>query len=295
MRRFRTMGCAATLMAAALMGGCTMEQMAKQESAGVPVRVLTCNLRGALIEDGEDSWSMRRTICLDVMHRQDADIYCFQEMQTPNREAIEESFPDYRFFGALDRPSGGHPMDGILYRKDRFRELGAGTYALSDHPHMIGSTDWEHECPRFVNFLVLQEIPSGKVFRIVNTHLDHRSQIAREKGAAMINEESAAYPADMPQILTGDMNSSIDNPALQKFLQAGWIDSFREATGIVEPGFTYHAFRGPEYDGRLCNKIDFIFVRGNCGVADSAIIKERGSTGRFPSDHYFVRADLLLK
>lgn len=272
-----------------------MVQTVDQQTEFRPIRICSCNLRGALLEDGKDSWRERRSICLEVLRRQNADIYCFQEMQTPNREAVEEAFPDYRFFGALDRPAGGHPMNGILYRKGRFRECGAGTYALSDHPHMIGSADWENQFPRFVNFLILQEIASGRTFRIINTHLDHQSQIAREKSTVMINEESTAYPAELPQILTGDMNSSIDNPALQKLLAAGWSDSFREATGIVEPGFTYHAFHGPKYTGSLRNKIDFIFVRGSWKIIDSQIVKDRGPSGHYPSDHYFVRADLGLE
>ena len=289
-----------TLLAAATMmmitGGCCMAKTeADNPQSPGTVRVMTCNLRGALIEDGQDSWGMRRPICLEALRKENADIYCFQEMQSPNRDAIEEAFPDYRFFAALDRPRGGHPMNGMMYRKSRFRELGAGTYALSEHPHMIGSTDWDHDCPRFVNFLVLQELSSGKVFRIANTHLDHISQVAREKGTALIIEESAAYPDDMPQILTGDMNSSIDNPALQQLLRAGWLDTFREATGITEPGFTYHAFRGPDYKGRLTGKIDFIFVRGSWNILNSRIVKERGASGRYPSDHYFVTADLVLK
>lgn len=295
MKRFGIIIHVIILMTAVLAGGSGTGQTADRRTEFIPIRVCSCNLRGALLEDGENSWSERRSICLKVMRRQNADIYCFQEMQTPNREAIEEAFPDYRFFGALDRPGGGHPMNGILYRKSRFRECGAGTYALSDHPHMIGSADWKNKFPRFVNFLILQEIASGKIFRIINTHLDHQSQIAREKSTDMINEESAAYPAELPQILTGDMNSSIDNPALQKLLQAGWIDSFREATGIVEPGFTYHAFRGPEYTGSLRNKIDFIFVRGSWKIIDSQIVKDRGTSGHYPSDHYFVRVDLGLK
>lgn len=118
-----------------------MVQTVDQQTEFRPIRICSCNLRGALLEDGKDSWRERRSICLEVLRRQNADIYCFQEMQTPNREAVEEAFPDYRFFGALDRPAGGHPMNGILYRKGRFRECGAGIYALSDHPHMIGSAD----------------------------------------------------------------------------------------------------------------------------------------------------------
>lgn len=295
--RTATAPLAAVLTAAALMaaGGCRSQSANEHRAAPGTVRVATCNLRGALIEDGEDSWEKRGPVCLETLHKLSADIYCFQEMQLPNRDAIEAAFPDYRFFAALGRPRGGHPMNGMMYRKDRFREEGAGTYALSAHPHLIGSTDWDHDCPRLANYLILRELATGKVFRIVSTHLDHISQPAREKGMAMIIEEGATYPEEMPQILTGDMNCAVDNPALQQLLHAGWLDTFREATGESEPGFTYHAFKGPEYRGRLTGKIDFIFVRGAWKIDAAGIDRERGSSGRFPSDHYFVTADLTLK
>lgn len=263
----------------------------------LPMRVCSCNLRGAIVNPANknDIWEVRRSSCLEVLLKQKADIYCFQEMQIPNREAIEKAFPDYRFFGALDRPQNGHPMNGILYKKNRFKEIGLGTYALSDHPHIIGSMDWKNNYPRFVNYLILQDIASGKMFRIVNTHLDHESQIAREKSVDLINEESAAYSNDLPQILTGDMNSSIDNPALQKLLENGWRDTFREATGIVEPGFTFHKFMGQEYTGPWQRKIDFIFARGNWKIKGTKIVKDKGRSGYYPSDHYFVWTDFDLK
>ena len=98
-----------TLLAAATMmmitGGCCMAKTeADNPQSPGTVRVMTCNLRGALIEDGQDSWGMRRPICLEALRKENADIYCFQEMQSPNRDAIEEAFPDYRFFAALDCP-----------------------------------------------------------------------------------------------------------------------------------------------------------------------------------------------
>lgn len=266
----------------------------EKKAQSKPMRVCSCNIRIAHAKDGENNWSKRRSICLEILRRQNADIYCFQELTMVQRQDIEKYFPGYRLFGALNKPKNGYTADGILYRKSRFQEIGAGAYALSDHPHMIGTHDWGNNSPRLVNYLILQDVNSGKIFRIVNTHLDHKSQLSREKSADLINEESAAYPAELIQILTGDMNSPIDNPAMQKLLKGGWRDTFFEATGIVEPGFTYHAFRGTEFAGRLRKKIDFIFWRGDCKIINAKIVKDKGPSGRYPSDHFFVWTDFVL-
>ncbi|WP_176013665.1 endonuclease/exonuclease/phosphatase family protein [Victivallis sp. Marseille-Q1083] len=271
-----------------------MADGASREAADQPagsIRVVSCNLRGALIDDGPDSWEYRKESCLEILKEIDADIMCFQELQTPNREALEEAFPDYCFFGALDRPAGGHPMNGILYRRSAFKLLGSGGYALSDHPHLSGSIDWNHSCPRFVNYLILEEKTTGRRFRIVNTHLDHESQIAREKGAALINEESAVYDPAMPQILAGDMNCMVSNPAVRALLAASWQDSFFLATGQEEPGRTFHAFQGRECTvDSFPGKIDFILVRGALEVTGAEIVDRVGKNGRYPSDHFFVEA-----
>lgn len=69
------------------------------------MRVCSSNIRCASFKDGEDSWAKRRPGCLEVLKRQNADIYCFQEMQRPQRKAIEKAFPDYRLFAALSYPN----------------------------------------------------------------------------------------------------------------------------------------------------------------------------------------------
>jgi len=139
---------------------------------------------------------------------------------------------------------------------------------------------------------------------MVNTHLDHVSQIARENQAKVVVEDTLAYPEGYPQVLTGDMNCDASNPAIEVFTQAGWKDTYQMVHGTMDPGFTYHAFIGDDFEAKI-GKIDFIFTRGAARVSDAKIVRdseeillpgEEPPTGkrRFPSDHYFITADIDL-
>ncbi len=149
-----------------------------------------------------------------------------------------------------------------------------GGYHLSDTPHIPGSRFDGSECVRFVNFLVLRD--SHGVFRIINTHLDHASQDAREKQAKMIISEAKAWN-DMPQILTGDFNCDVENNVMKSFFESGWRDSYTSANNVREPGFTFHGLEGEDWNGDLgvCGngKMDFILYCGNI-ISQSSCLKE---------------------
>ena len=43
------------------------------------MRVMTCNVRTSLADDGLDNWSRRRDFCLDVIRAQSADLLGFRK------------------------------------------------------------------------------------------------------------------------------------------------------------------------------------------------------------------------
>ncbi len=262
------------------------------------MRILSCNIRCYGGEDGENNWEHRKGISIDVIRDQAPHIICFQELWIQQWRDIAPAFPEFAFFGMVDTVLGRHPMNGILYRKDTFSRVSAGGYWLSETPHITGSSSWDSACIRLANWIRLEERASGKEFRIINTHLDHVSQKARENQARLVNDDTAAYPDEYPQILTGDMNCDIRNPAIQAFKRAGWLDTYAAVHGAADPGHTYHAFMGPAFKSRI-GKMDWIFARGSLDIRDATILRDAragSQTGdkRFPSDHYFIAADVAL-
>jgi len=148
-----------------------------------------------------------------------------------------------------------------------------------------------------VNWVRLRD-QDGTEFRAWNGHLDHIGQLAREQQARLIVEAARALPGDLPQLFTADCNADAANPAVAILKSAGWLDTYAAIHGSKDPGFTFHAFFGPRYPeerpGRKnAGKIDWIFCRGPVEPLAAEIIRE-GRDGRYPSDHYFVSAEVKL-
>ena len=256
------------------------------------MRVLSCNVRTSTAKDGDNDWRFRKDLCLRVVRQQQAGLICCQEMNRDQCLDFQAGLPGYEWFGMADETTNAHPVDSIFYQREVFQRISAGGYWLSQTPHIPGSSSWDSRCVRLCNWLRLVEVASGREFRLVNTHIDHISQLARENQMAMILADSAAYPPTYPQILTGDLNCNVANPVIQAILAAGWNDSYQAVHGEFDPGSTFHGFKGPAFDNRV-GKIDWIFTRGDLKASSAAIITTQEG-GRYPSDHYFISAELEL-
>jgi len=243
-------------------------------------------------KDGENGWEFRRALCAEVILRQQADLICFQEMHSDQFNYLADLLPEFAPFGMSDHPLGDHPLNAIFHRKDSFTVLENAGYWLSETPHISGTKSWDSKCIRFANWIRLKDVSTGRDFRIVNTHLDHVSQPARENQARLLVEDASAYPADYPQFLTGDMNCDATNSAFAIFKEGGWQDTYSAVHGVENPGTTYHAFKGSECSWPV-GKMDFIFCRGSVRVVASKIVDD-SREGRYPSDHYFISADVDL-
>jgi endonuclease/exonuclease/phosphatase family metal-dependent hydrolase len=256
------------------------------------MRILSCNIRYMGGDDGDNRWDIRKDICFDVIKSHSPDIICCQEVWCGQFEDMAAAFPGYASFGMIDTCVGKNPMNTVFYRSDRFRHLSAGGYWLSEVPHVTGSISWDSLYVRLANWLRLEDRSSGKEFRVINTHLDNVGQTARERQAEVINHDAWVYPADYTQFLTGDMNCDTTNPAIHLFLSAGWQDTYEAVYGPGDPGHTLHKFEGDAYQSDI-GKMDWIFFRGAAAVTGAEIIKETRN-GHYPSDHYFIAADIDL-
>ncbi len=256
------------------------------------MKIITCNIRFFGGDDGDDHWVHRKDYCARVIRDQQPDLIGFQEMWRQQFDDLLPLFPEYACYALADEALSLHPMNTIFYRRDAFHLISQGGYWLSPTPHVPGSLGWDSACVRQAVWVRLTDKASGGEFRFANTHLDHVGQLAREHQARIVNEDASAYPADYPQLLSGDMNCAAGNPAIDTFLKGGWQDTYTQAHGPDDPGATFHSFQGPDFKSDL-GKIDWIFSRGAVRTTSAEIIRDNNQ-GRYPSDHYFVTTEVEL-
>lgn len=174
---------------------------------------------------------------------------------------------------------------------------GAGVYWLSDTPLVGGSSSWGTARPRHVNWVRLRDRRSGREFRVLSLHLDHISHEARLAQVRAVEEETSQYPAGVPQVLAGDFNSRPSNPVAGVLVGAGWVDAFVEANGEDAEQMSFHRFEGDAYKPKkgTPGRIDYIFLKGTgIRVVSSALVKDCVG-GKYPSDHYFLTADIVIE
>ncbi len=266
-------------------------------------KILTCNIRVALDEDESKGvgWSKRKAVCIEVIKNQKPDIFGLQEVLRNQNEDLKRAFPDYLSFGfegpEMDKFKGGYhgiAKNPVFFSKKRYELLSAGGYWLSETPLIAGSLSWNSARARNASWVRLYDKFSKKDFRVLNLHLDHKSQEAKEQQIKLALEECGQYQNEFPQILTGDFNASMVNVVCEHIKNSGWKDSYTALHGEAEPGHTVHLFKGDQYEKKdKGRKIDFIWMRGNIKPLSASIIKDNVN-GVYPSDHYFVSADLEL-
>ena len=207
-----------------LLAGCT-----GRGGAAEPIRVGTYNIRMSQGDrKTENAWENRRDDLVALVRRMNLDAFGLQEVCPDQAAYLREKLPEYAFVGdhrGADRKSD--EASPVFYRKDRFEAEKSGTFWLSETPEVPASKSWGTACTRVCSYLVLRDRRTGKRFCFANTHTDHVSELAREKGMLLIVERMWAFGHGAPIVFTGDHNNTeIEKPArrvasvLQKELYA---------------------------------------------------------------------------
>lgn len=267
-------------------------------------RVMTCNIRitGLEADDPypERVWENRKDLCIKTIRDEKPDFFCLQEVIYDSYQYFVEKFgKDYYYYGfvgpEMDPWTDGYHFIGknvIFFRKDRFELVGSGCYWLSDEPLIGGSMSWGTNRARHCNWVRLRDRKTGRDLRILDTHLDHKSDSARREQMKIIVRECAQYDNAFPQILCGDFNADASSaPIIYIHAQDGWAEMYEDMHNGDASEPTFHNFRGPEHRGR---HIDFIFHRGNVHTLTCDIVKDHEGK-MYPSDHYFLDATYAIE
>jgi endonuclease/exonuclease/phosphatase family metal-dependent hydrolase len=249
------------------------------------LRVMSFNVRYPNPDDGPNRWEARAPILIDTIRAADPDLIGTQELYRRQGDAIVRALPHWRWFGR-DR-HGRHADEhmGIFYRSDRLRLVRHGDFWLSDTPDRVGSSSWDIDLPRMVNWGEFVRA-DGRRFVFFDTHFPHRDVdgAARARAAEVLLARMQAIAGTLPVVVAGDLNAKPDSDAYRAF--AGVLtDAWQQAPVKVGPAMTFHDFTGtPD------RRIDYLFVRGFTPVSARVATDQRA--GRYPSDHFPVVVDL---
>lgn len=257
-----------------------------------PIKIMTFNVRYGTANDGPNHWDKRRDILVDAIKSCDPDILGTQECLEIQAEYIAQQLPGYRWFGVGREISCGGEHMAVFYKHDVLAPIESGNFWLSETPDVVGSISWDSACRRMVTWAKFLHLESKLSFYFFNTHLDHKSEPARQGGAKVLRERIGKVAGDTPLILTGDFNSVAGNSEAYTILTgAGLVDSWTAAIERAGPTTTWSGFNAPEKGAD--RRIDWILVRGPIAIQACETVTFNRD-GRYPSDHFPVFARLLV-
>lgn len=251
------------------------------------LKLVTFNIRNVLYEDGENSFIHRVGMIYDKISKEDPDIVAFQEVWYPHLVMLRRLLPDYDFYG--QRRNADFRGEGlyVAVKKEALSLLAYETFWISPTPYVSGSRyPIQSDCPRICNVLKLRHGESGKIFRVLNLHLDHISDSARIEGIKCVIDMLRGYNLkhEVPTFIMGDFNSYPESETMSycRTLQEPSLSDLTANIPVTSHGF-----------GREAVKIDYILgTKGTEKALLDAGIWDDVQNGIYLSDHYPVFAEL---
>lgn len=251
------------------------------------IDVMSFNLRYWNKGDGENSWPNRRTAVVSTIQKYQPMIMGTQEGLPEMLADLDGDLTSYRRLGQGRDADGQGEHNAVYFDVNQVELVEQGQFWLSQTPSIPGSKSWDSSLPRICTWGIFRVKGQVDEFAVFNTHLDHEGEDARRLGAELIWQEMSAYvEKGVPCILMGDFNCEPASLPIQLF-RTHLTDALEH---MGAGGATFHGFTGIGVGGW----IDYIFVSPNVKVVEAEIIRDKVD-GRFPSDHYPIRAKLSLQ
>ena len=155
---------------------------------------------------------------------------------------------------------------------------------------------WGNTMPRITTWGLFKDRASGLDFAVMNTHF-HWDEPYVTKAAELNMLYWRKIAGTLPTIFTGDFNMSPDSPTHRLFCgQAGppgLLGAFRDCWQLLGKS-EVNAGTSSGFSGRKGKaRIDWILATKQFAPLEIQIIYYN-EQGRYPSDHFPVRADLKL-
>ena len=237
--------------------------------------------------DGDNGWPNRKAAVVKMINKEKPAAIGLQEALIDQLSYLDSCLPSYRRIG-VGRDDGKQKGEfmAIYYDTARLELVDCRTRWLSETPDEP-SLGWDAACRRTVTAARFRDRRSDRELYYLNTHLDHVGKTARAEGAQQIAELASSYEEhEVPVIIGGDMNSTIDDEIFQAFYLAG----FKAARDIPSETSRIDTYTGFGKDKP--SMIDHFFVRDINVHRFSTLDGDYGVP--YISDHYPIEVVIEL-
>ncbi|NLW73707.1 MAG: endonuclease/exonuclease/phosphatase family protein [Clostridiales bacterium] len=216
------------------------------------------------------------------------DTVGFQEASPAWMNQLRSRLSAYYSYVGAGRDGGDKgEYNPIFYRKDKFTLLDSGTKWLSATPDKVSKFS-ESSLNRIFTYAVLKRSSDGRIFVHINTHFDHKSNVARVKQAEVLKGFIEEFAQNYPVILTGDFNCKTGTDEY-KIIDATSLVSSRDIAIKKENDTgTYHGYRSQN------NLIDFVFVSETGILVKFYKVANEQIDGDYASDHHPVYIEYFI-
>lgn len=241
------------------------------------VQIMSYNIRVSNAQDGPNDWEIRKPATLLMIQDQKPDVIGVQEALEDQCQYLKENVAGYAVTGDSPNP--------ILYRTDRYEIIDSGSFWLSETPEKP-SKGWDGSYVRTANWALFKDKRNGKLFYMVNTHLDDAGAQARIKGLQLIESRFKDINKDnLPMALTGDFNCTVKSPAIDAIRDK--MSNSRETARRTDEVKSFNNW------GRGGDNIDFVWYSNWKKCTRFRTITKTYGNAPYVSDHYPVIARLV--
>lgn len=250
------------------------------------VRIMSFNV--LCTGEGEHAMQNRLGIVTQTIAEYYPDSIGLQEATPYWMAWLNIMLPEYDYVGVgRDNGKSKGEYSAIFYLKDKYRVVQSGTFWISETPE-VPSIGWDATCERVCTWAVLENKVTGERYAHINTHLDYRGVLPRQKGVEMILDKAEKLNY-MPVVATGDFNLA-EGSDYYRQLTAGVLNDTKKLAPDTMKNATFHHYTLPT-DPK--NVIDFVLANDKVPPLVYRVVTE-GIDGKFVSDHYPLYSDLLL-
>jgi endonuclease/exonuclease/phosphatase family metal-dependent hydrolase len=247
------------------------------------LKISSFNIRFDNPQDGPNNWQNRKEQVVAYLQAENSEIIGMQEVLNGQFEYLSAQLTTYSSYG-IGRDDGltAGEYAPIYFKTDRFNLLDSATIWLSETPDQP-SRGWDAVINRVCTYLSLEDLETGEIIDVYNTHYDHVGTVAQLRSSELITELIATQSADHRVLLTGDMNVEPGSSPYNVLENSRLQDSFDSPIKFGPLG----TFNGFTVGGVYNRRIDYVFHSEGFFPAVYETV-DKTADSNYLSDHFPV-------